>query len=73
MEKAVHVYYQSRVYELLNTIGTIPSSKSLALWNELLDDMFGNEEARKIKLIGTILQNEKISQKAKDWLKTLSN
>nr|WP_232220453.1 hypothetical protein [Legionella tunisiensis] len=51
----------------------IASSTALTLWNEILDDMYGEEEARKITIYDMALKDDKVSQKAKEWLRSLLN
>ena len=76
IEKAVNAYWRARIGELLSQIGTISSSDALTRWNEILDDMYGDDvvtkEARKQMVIEMALKEETVSQKAKDWLRGLS-
>ena len=44
----------------------------LKLWNEILDDMYGEDTERKKALYEVALKDERISQKAKAWLNTIS-
>ena len=69
IEKATDAYWRDRIYSLFNTVGTIPSSTVLTLWSELLDDMYGEEEARKITIYDMLLKDDKVSHAAKVWLK----
>lgn len=77
VEKAVNAYYQDRVREVLKQLGTQSSSRVLVLWNEMLDEMYGDDEAikkeRQVLIIETALKDEAVSQEAKHWLKGLSN
>ncbi len=63
-------YWHHRIYNILATVGTLSSTKVLSLWNQVLDDMYGNEEARKIELVHLALADEQISEEAKCWLKS---
>jgi len=45
------------------------SSASLTLWNEVMDDMFGNDAQRKAGIPPVALLDDKVSQEAKEWLK----
>lgn len=72
IEKSVDAYWRNRIGELLNQIGTISSSSALTLWNEILDDMYGNEDARKVTIYEMVLKDEKVSQAAKTWLKSIA-
>lgn len=74
--KAVIAYYASRIRELLEQIGTISSSQSLKCWNDILDDMFGDDEIirkeRENIIIEQALQDDNLSLEVKNWLKGLS-
>jgi DNA-binding transcriptional MerR regulator len=76
IEKAVNAYYRDRIRGVLDKVGTISSSTVLKLWNEILDDMYGDDKAikdeRKGIIIETALKEESVSQEAKDWLRNLS-
>jgi DNA-binding transcriptional MerR regulator len=76
IEKAVNAYYKARIHDVLGQVGTISSSASLKLWNEVLDDMYGDDKATKEGRTGSIiemaLQDGGVSQVAKDWLRSLS-
>ncbi len=72
IEKATDAYWRDRIYGVLNKVGTMPSSTALKLWNEILDDMYGNEEDRKIAIYEMALKDDKVSDAAKAWLRGLS-
>ncbi len=75
IEKAVDAYWRDRISNFLNQIGTISSSTALTLWNEILDDMYGDDEVtkkeRKEIIIEMALKEENVNQAAKDWLSGL--
>lgn len=77
IEKSVNAYYKARFREVLDKVGTISSSAALKLWNEVLDDMYGDDKATKAERLGSIieiaLKDEGVSQEAKDWLKGIPN
>ena len=74
--KAVHAYYASRIRNFFEQIGAIPSSQSLECWNEILDDMFGDDEIirkeRENMIIEMALQDDNLSLEVKNWLRGLS-
>ena len=76
IEKSVHAYYTDRIRNVLNQVGTQSSSKVLSLWNDVLDDMYGDDEAIKKERIGlmieTALNDAMVSSDAKNWLRSLS-
>ena len=73
IEQAMDAYWHHRIYGVLAKVGEIASSEVLILWDEVMNDMYGDEEERKaaIPLIG--LQDDNITQKAKEWLKVTFN
>lgn len=75
-EKAVNAYYTDRIRNLLNQVGTQSSSTVLTLWNDVLDDMYGDDAAVKKERIGLIidiaLNDSMVSEDAKNWLRGLS-
>lgn len=76
IEKSVNAYYKARFRHVLDQVGTLPSSTALKLWNEILDDMYGDDKATKEERLGSIiemaLKDKGVSQEAKDWLRGLS-
>jgi len=72
IEKATDAYWRDRIYGLLNKVETMSSSTALTLWNEILDDMYGDEEARKSIIYEMALKDEKVSEAAKAWLRSIS-
>ncbi|MFI4919103.1 MAG: MerR family transcriptional regulator [Legionellales bacterium] len=72
IEKATDAYWRDRIYALLNQVSTMPSATLLSLWKEILDDMYGDEEARKITIYEMALTDDKVSEAAKAWLRSTS-
>jgi DNA-binding transcriptional MerR regulator len=72
LEKATDAYWYDRLYSILAQVGKTPAIALLTLWNNALDDMYGDEEARKITIFEMALKDDKVSQEAKDWLISLS-
>lgn len=71
IEIAVDAYWRDRIYGLLNQVDSLPSSTALKQWHDILDEMYGNEEARKIAIYEAVLQDEKVSEASKIWLKSI--
>ena len=61
-------YYKQRLYAILASIGKIPSSESLKLWHEVLDEMYGEDLQRRQELVNIVLQDEQVSNESKKWL-----
>lgn len=70
IDKAMDAYWRDRIDAVLNQVGTgVADEKILNQWNEILDDMYGEDNARKREICAAALADEKISEKAKKWLK----
>lgn len=73
VEKAVDAYWHDRIYNILAQVGKKSLSVVLSDWNVALDDMYGNESARKQIIYEMALKDEKVSVEAKTWLRSLLN
>lgn len=73
MDKAMDEYWRDRIYGILNQVGKVASSTVLKLWNEVLDDMYGDEGDRKNTVQEIALKDNRVSSEAKSWLKSLDN
>ena len=72
MDKAIDAYCKDRIYGILNQIGTEVSDDTIFhLWKELLEDIYGENYSCKKEIYKMALSDEKVSKKAKEWLKTL--
>jgi DNA-binding transcriptional MerR regulator len=72
MDKAMDAYWRDRIYGILNQVGSEASDETIfKLWNEVLDDMYGDDHTRKKEIYDLALADKKVSEKAKEWLKTL--
>ena len=73
LEIAMDSYWQHRIYGILARVGTMSSSDVLNLWNEVLDDMYGdNAERMKTVLDDITLKDAKLGEDLKTWLQSLS-
>lgn len=73
LDQAIDAYWHHRIYDTLAKVDKIPSSELLLMWNTLLEDIYGDDLTRKPALIDTILNDEKVSTKAKEWLRHLQS
>lgn len=71
IEKATDAYWRDRIYGILTQVGQTSSSAVLSLWNEAMDDMYGEETVRKELICQTLINDDKVSQEARIWLKSL--
>ncbi|WP_133128518.1 MerR family transcriptional regulator [Legionella nagasakiensis] len=71
MDKAMDAYLKQRAYSILDNVGKISSSKLLQSWNQLMDEICGEQIDKKATITAIALQDGKISPEAKEWLKTV--
>lgn len=72
LDKAIDAYWRDRLYGVLDQVGTGISDEAIFhLWKDILDDMYGDDESRKKELYDAALADERVSEKAKEWLKIL--
>ncbi len=70
LEKALDAYWRDRLYAILDQVGQTSSSGVLKLWNEAMDEMFGEDSERKNAVREAALSDDKVSARAREWLKT---
>lgn len=68
LEQAVNAYWQQCIRELLTQVGKLSDAELLSRWNDIMDDMYGNDVARKTNLVKIVLDDSQIPQEAKTWL-----
>lgn len=71
LTQAMDAYWADRIHKLLSQIETMPQEEMLSQWHVIMDDMYGNEEARQKEVIHRVLEDERINEAAKQWVKTL--
>lgn len=71
MDKAMDAYWRDRLYGILNQVGKTRPDTLLSLWNEALDDMYGEDNMRRTEIYAVAIADENVSEKAKEWLKIL--
>lgn len=72
LHTAIDAYWRNRIYRILDQIGNSPESEVLRLWNEVLEDIHGNEVERNAEIYEAAMHDENISKAAKQWLKKIS-
>lgn len=71
LDKAIDAYYQGQIQTILSQIETQSQAAVLKNWNNLLTEMYGDEQALKDELVKAILSDNKVSDVVKSWLKKL--
>lgn len=73
MDKAMDAYLKQRAYTILDNVGKVSSSKLLQSWNELMEEICGEQGDKKAAITAIALQDDNISRQAKEWLKATFN
>lgn len=74
LDKATDAYWKDHISGILKKVGSGISDEIIFnLWNEALDDMYGENNVGKREIYDVILADEKVNEKAKEWLNTLRN
>lgn len=67
LDKAIETYYESRVSAVLAQIGTKPDAESLEEWENLLTEMFGDDQNKKNEIVREA--SKQGTSLIKGWLK----
>ncbi|MFT3741470.1 MAG: MerR family transcriptional regulator [Gammaproteobacteria bacterium] len=71
LDQAMDNYYRKKIYGLLENIGVISDEEMILLWKNLMTDMYGDVDTLKQSLLEMALKDDKISEKAKNWLRKI--
>ncbi len=71
LDKAITAYQMHRAITILDRVGIDSDSEVLNRWNALLEEICGDEDALKKDALNTVLNLERVSSKAKLWLKKM--
>ena len=71
LDKAIDAYHRNRIYKVLDQVTSLSSQQILKRWEELMDDMYGDNQNERNAVIELALQDAKVSEAAKDWLKKM--
>ncbi|MGD9591662.1 MAG: MerR family transcriptional regulator, partial [Candidatus Berkiella sp.] len=72
LDVAICSYWHSRIDDLLSKIDKQPTFELNQQWNTLLDDMYGEDPDRKMKLLNLIFEEKYLNDKAKAWLQSIA-
>ncbi|MBP6986001.1 MAG: MerR family transcriptional regulator [Alphaproteobacteria bacterium] len=71
LDKAIDTYYRGRIYEILARAEN-PSSELAQEWQSLMEEMYGDAEARKQEVIVAAMTDENVNVAARQWLQQFS-
>ena len=69
IDKAIDTYFGDRFKTALEQAISSSDKKASKQWDDLLTDIYGNDQSAKQELISSLLRDYKISEVAKNWLK----
>ncbi|MEO8400497.1 MAG: MerR family transcriptional regulator [Gammaproteobacteria bacterium] len=69
LDKAISAYYRGRIMAVLSLVEKQSDPVVLKEWNELMEDMHGDEREPTDSIIQAIMKDDKVSRAAKDWVK----
>lgn len=69
LDKAISEYYKSRISAIFSQIEGQPTPLLQQQWNDLLNEMYGDDQHNKAELIKAVLLDERVSIATKNWLK----
>lgn len=69
--RAMDAYWADRIHKCLSQIKTKSKSEMLSDWEQIMDDMYGNEQERKVDVMKKVLEDERINEDAKAWIQSL--
>lgn len=72
LDKAIEAHYRRCIYSILDQVGTHHHDEVLKSWKALLVDMYGNDQTLKNGLYDAAMEDSKVSQAAKNWLKKVT-
>jgi DNA-binding transcriptional MerR regulator len=73
LDQSMKAYYYNQIYIILNQVSQKPHAVVLKKWNDLLSEMYGDEENPKSKLVQDALSDDNVNEVARDWLKKINN
>lgn len=73
LEPAIEAYFRQRLSEVFAKIGKNTTDQLLELWKQIMDEMYGEDEERKITALHTIMLDDELTCEAKKWLKSVFN
>lgn len=70
LDKAIDAYVKNRTSKILSLIGSYPHETVLKRWEDMLTDYFGEAQEKKKEFCLMLLNDNELTQFAKDWIKS---
>jgi hypothetical protein len=73
LDKAIFHYWSKRVYDLLAQVSTNQPKDLADQWHSLMREMYGDgQDNLKREVVNVVLEDNKASDQAKEWLKKIA-
>lgn len=72
LDRAMKAYYYNQIYTILNKVDQKSHDVVLKQWNDLLSEMYGDEQDLKNKLVEQALKDDNVGHVARAWLKRIN-
>ena len=71
LDQALDAYHRERILQVLNKVGSVDEVTLQTTWRNLMNDMFGDDEASKRQIAEVGMTDQAVPAAAKAWLKRL--
>ena len=71
LDQATREYHRRRIYAILDQVEAQPFDVVLKLWNDILTEICGDDQAHKDAVYEAALADDKVSSQTKNWLKKI--
>ncbi|QMT61387.1 MerR family transcriptional regulator [Legionella sp. PC997] len=72
LDRAIDAYWFKCIHEVLSQVNKTDCTKSVAAWNELMENICGDSSELRTAVYNKIMDDEEISRGAKYWLRKIS-
>lgn len=72
LDQAMEAYLRERIYEVLSQVGLMISDEVQKAWQDVIEELYAENQTQIKEYIAALMQDKRVSDKAKEWLKALS-
>lgn len=69
LEKALYAYWRQRAYDIFNQLEIAPQETLVNLWQDLLQEMYGDDREKYIRMLDAVEANTELSEPIKQWVR----
>lgn len=71
LEKAINAYWRQRIHAVLAQVPTLPHEQALKKWNDLLDEICGEDSVHRQEVVTLVMSDDDFSGKVRESLQRL--